>query len=252
MGSGSPANEMGDRAISDQGIVQGHAYSVLRVEELDDNKIIKLRNPHGARGMEWTGDWSDHWVDWNDRWKKILNEEFEEDGAFWMCLEDFVYEYRALYVCRIFDPKIWSTIGPIPGKWEGKTAAGLPTKDNPKAVVANNPQYGIRAEKRTTVFIELRQNEMVDSFKGKLPIMFIVQKNNGKIISSLGNDKQVGSSGPPTPLAAVTAEIDLVADTYPTVFSLVAATFYEGEKGKGSFSLMINSTNPVTLVDLKP
>lgn len=31
MGCGSPAHAMGDRAVSDMGIVQGHAYSILNI-----------------------------------------------------------------------------------------------------------------------------------------------------------------------------------------------------------------------------
>ena len=31
MGAGSPEHEMGDRAINEEGIVQGHAYSILDV-----------------------------------------------------------------------------------------------------------------------------------------------------------------------------------------------------------------------------
>ncbi|TXI91400.1 MAG: hypothetical protein E6Q33_10390 [Neisseriales bacterium] len=46
------------------------------------------------------------------------------DGAFWIGLEDFVYCYRALYVCRIFDDT-FVKVGPINGAWKGKKAAGL-------------------------------------------------------------------------------------------------------------------------------
>ena len=59
MGAGSPAGS--DTDVSEMGIVQGHAYSVLGiVEESDSNgthQLIKLRNPWGA--TEWKGDWSD-------------------------------------------------------------------------------------------------------------------------------------------------------------------------------------------------
>lgn len=46
MGAGSPPNAQGD-AVDIDGIYQGHAYLVLDVRNLDGNKIIKLRNPHG-------------------------------------------------------------------------------------------------------------------------------------------------------------------------------------------------------------
>lgn len=40
MGAGSPANERGDKAISDEGIVQGHAYAVINVMDLDGNHLL--------------------------------------------------------------------------------------------------------------------------------------------------------------------------------------------------------------------
>lgn len=78
------------------------------------------------------------------------------DGAFWMGLEDFVYCYRALYVCRIFNDD-FTKIGPIRGEWKGKKAAGL---RNPKgrASLQDNPQYGVRVTRNCTLFIELTQN----------------------------------------------------------------------------------------------
>jgi hypothetical protein len=36
------------------------------------------------------------------------------DGAFWMGLDDFVYAFRAIYVCRIFDSS-WKRVGPYRG-----------------------------------------------------------------------------------------------------------------------------------------
>lgn len=59
LGAGSPSNPAGDSAISETGIVQGHAYSILDVRFVNGNKLIKLRNPHGSVGIEYNGDWSD-------------------------------------------------------------------------------------------------------------------------------------------------------------------------------------------------
>ncbi len=49
MGAGSPPNAQGD-AVDIDGIVQGHAYLIMDVRDLDGNKLIKLRNPHGNQG----------------------------------------------------------------------------------------------------------------------------------------------------------------------------------------------------------
>lgn len=49
MGAGSPENAQGD-AVDVDGIVQGHAYLIMDVRDLDGNKLVKLRNPHGSGG----------------------------------------------------------------------------------------------------------------------------------------------------------------------------------------------------------
>lgn len=40
MGAGSPEHEMGDRAVSSQGIVYGHAYAVLQVMEYNNTMLV--------------------------------------------------------------------------------------------------------------------------------------------------------------------------------------------------------------------
>ena len=46
LGADSPAGE--DTDVSAQGIVHGHAYSLLRVEEFDGVQLVQLRNPWGG------------------------------------------------------------------------------------------------------------------------------------------------------------------------------------------------------------
>lgn len=103
MGAGTPEHEMGDRAINDLGIVQGHAYSILDVKEVDGNKLMRLMNPHGTRGVEWDGDWGDNSDKWTQRIKNRIHYEDKEDGAFWMGVNDFVEQFKNIYICRQFD-----------------------------------------------------------------------------------------------------------------------------------------------------
>jgi len=57
---------------------------------------------------------------------KLAGEKaFEKDGKFWMAAYDFVYEFRAMCVCRIFPPHIWLEIPVIKGAWKGIKAAGM-------------------------------------------------------------------------------------------------------------------------------
>ncbi len=103
LGAGSPEHEMGDRAQSPDGIIQGHAYSLLEVNEFENEKLLRLRNPHGSSGAEWTGDWSDGCPKWTEAAKAKLAYVNQDDGIFWMNLGDFCDQYANLYICRIFD-----------------------------------------------------------------------------------------------------------------------------------------------------
>lgn len=68
IGAGSPPGK--DTEVSAKGIVQGHAYAVLRAVSEKDHRgmhhLVQLRNPwaHG----EWKGAWSDgDSVNWTKR-----------------------------------------------------------------------------------------------------------------------------------------------------------------------------------------
>ncbi|KAL6179509.1 hypothetical protein ACLB2K_051024 [Fragaria x ananassa] len=69
LGAGSPSGS--DVQISSSGIVQGHAYSLLQVREVDGHKLIQIRNPW-ANEVEWNGPWSDSSPEWTDRMKHKL------------------------------------------------------------------------------------------------------------------------------------------------------------------------------------
>jgi hypothetical protein len=62
---------------------------------------------------------------------KLAGEKtFEEDGKFWMAAIDFVDEFRAMYVCRLFPPEKWLEMPAIKGAWKGAKAAGMLTYYN--------------------------------------------------------------------------------------------------------------------------
>jgi len=113
-------------AAGNQGLVMGHAYSVLRVEMVDPSggflglglggssdkegmlKFVQLRNPWGKG--EWEGDWSDESTKWTEFPKvaSTLNADDENqtsdgvanaDGIFWMLWEDFAASYNNIEVC---------------------------------------------------------------------------------------------------------------------------------------------------------
>ena len=74
MGSGSPNGI--DTNVSNMGIVQGHAYSILDVFEVEGNQLMQLRNPWGDQ-TEWKGAWGDNSREWTERRKRMVFERMK-------------------------------------------------------------------------------------------------------------------------------------------------------------------------------
>ena len=76
------------------GLVSGHAYSFLDVQELKDasgkvvHTIAKVRNPWGKE--KYTGKFSDKDSSWTPEWKKQVGYVDADDGAFWMPYKNFI------------------------------------------------------------------------------------------------------------------------------------------------------------------
>ena len=86
------------------GIVDGHAYSVLSCvrnaggnEEVD---LIKMRNPWGKGEID-KGEWDDDGPGW-DKYPEVkaaLNPEVKDDGIFWVSKSEFFQYFKTIYVC---------------------------------------------------------------------------------------------------------------------------------------------------------
>lgn len=99
----------GDR----KGIMEGHAYSVMKAVEVDGQRLVLLRNPWGKG--EWTGPWSDGSKEWTPEWLTKLNHRFGDDGSFWISYKDLLRKYQAFDRTRLFGPdwkitSIWTTL----------------------------------------------------------------------------------------------------------------------------------------------
>ena len=89
-----------------QGLVSGHAYSVLDACSFKDPaggkgrlNLIQLRNPWGS--TEWTGAWSDSAPEWDKypRIRRMIRPEVADDGKFWMSWTDFSRLFSSIDVC---------------------------------------------------------------------------------------------------------------------------------------------------------
>jgi hypothetical protein len=126
LGAGSLSGSDTDK--TDKGVVKGHAYSILDVRELEGHRLLQMRNPWGSG--EWKGRWSDNSGEWTPRYKKILGWEDADDGKFWISFEDFVRNYRTVYVCQMVANQEHSVQS---GSWSktDNTAGGFRMQDVP-------------------------------------------------------------------------------------------------------------------------
>ncbi|XP_068730617.1 calpain-B-like isoform X1 [Montipora capricornis] len=123
------------------GLITGHAYSITSVAKVNlpyfrgipEAKLIRLRNPHG-NSAEWRGPWSDRSDEWNllsAEERKRLNLVFDDDGEFWMTMEDFQTNFTRIEICMltadsILEPderKSWK-IRREKGRWQTDASAG--------------------------------------------------------------------------------------------------------------------------------
>lgn len=211
--------------------MQGHAYCIFKLETVDGTNLIQLRNPHG--GGEWTGDWSDNSEMWTTRTRNILNYHLsEDDGLFWMDFNDFVEEFRCVYVCRCFDRSAGWTVTNIDGEWTGDHAAGLPTKNNKNCKVSNNPQYQLEVSQPGKAYIVCRLNKLTDSASAELYQYMNFQDGNGQLIRSLAKSATLAQNGPRNG-AVESMSVDLPKSvTYPHKFALLVANMEAGEAGE--------------------
>lgn len=147
------AHEMETR--TEQGLVRGHAYSIIGLEECDevakDSKIrlIRLRNPWGW--VLWKGPWSANSKEWSSLSiadKDNLKKQTVETSEFWMSFDDFKKNFTKIEMCNLTPDKLqgeerqnW-TVSVNEGRWvRGSSAGGC---RNFPDTFWTNPQYRLQ------------------------------------------------------------------------------------------------------------
>ncbi|XP_043399483.1 calpain-14 [Chelonia mydas] len=141
---------LGTARVLENGLVAGHAYTITGIRKVTckygPENLVRLRNPWGK--TEWKGGWSDSSGNWEQLSpkEKILLRRNQDDGEFWMSLQDFKTHFVDLMICKLTpdlmsqeDGKKWMYSLQI-GRWvKGSTAGGRmrPYKDT----FWMNPQY---------------------------------------------------------------------------------------------------------------
>ncbi|KAL3848425.1 hypothetical protein ACJMK2_019283 [Sinanodonta woodiana] len=145
-------------AAAPMGLVKGHAYGITAVKNIalqgsglfglfnrEKISMVRLRNPWGQG--EWKGPFSDGSEEWNkiaksDREKIGLT--FEEDGEFWMTMDDFCKYFENISFCRTVNTswlslsKTWHE-GICHSAWKKPNLCGGCL--NNKETFTHNPQF---------------------------------------------------------------------------------------------------------------
>ncbi|XP_049339737.1 calpain-12 [Astyanax mexicanus] len=92
--------------VTAEGLVKGHAYAITATDKVKRNDeevlLVRLRNPWGF--VEFCGPWSDKCKDWEgiDAAEKTrIHLNIEEDGEFWIGVEDFCKMYDTVELCSV-------------------------------------------------------------------------------------------------------------------------------------------------------
>uniref|UniRef100_A0A672H1Y0 Calpain-3 n=1 Tax=Salarias fasciatus TaxID=181472 RepID=A0A672H1Y0_SALFA len=147
------ASEMESR--TDLGLIRGHAYSIIGLEECDDVskngriRLIRLRNPWGW--VVWKGPWSPNSKEWSTisiADKENLKKQTVETSEFWMSFDDFKKYFTKLEMCNLTpdtlqgDERHSWTVSVHEGRWvRGSSAGGC---RNFPDTFWTNPQYRLQ------------------------------------------------------------------------------------------------------------
>ncbi|KAL8185564.1 UNVERIFIED_CONTAM: Calpain-14 [Gekko kuhli] len=96
---------LGKTRVLENGLVAGHAYTMTGIRKVTckhgPEYLVRLKNPWGK--VEWKGDWSDGSGKWEllSPKEKILLRRNDDDGEFWMSLQDFKIHFDNLIICKL-------------------------------------------------------------------------------------------------------------------------------------------------------
>lgn len=234
MGCGNPKSGSGNFDVV-HGIVQGHAYSILNVREVEGACLVKLRNPWGQ--TEYEGDWSASSPQMTAKMKALLAYSGNQRGEFWMSFEDFCFHFQRVFLCRVFTNVYKANVDTCPlvgstytwfqyeyaTSWFGRSAQGAPTPQ----FLANgscpedNPQWAIRTERLSGapsyVLINLVMPTKLNAADYLLVAMVVVDKR-GKRVRTLKKTEIVAGQLSFSPSRELTLEIEVDPSQELTIF----------------------------------
>uniref|UniRef100_A0AAY4E855 Calpain 8 n=1 Tax=Denticeps clupeoides TaxID=299321 RepID=A0AAY4E855_9TELE len=191
------------------GLVRGHAYAITDMDkvkrESEEVLLLRLRNPWGF--VEYTGPWSDKSKNWDKidkAEKKRIKLKLQEDGEFWIGVEDFCKLFNTVELCSVNPDSMsedstdssssWSLTS-YKGSWVPGCSAGG-NRSYPRKILCNDEDDG----KRCTALVELLQRDRRQ--KNRINFLYVafhifrIQDNPAALNQSFfSSSRAVGRSG---------------------------------------------------------
>jgi calpain, invertebrate len=268
------ADPKGTEAVTPQGLVRGHAYSITKVAMVDiitpntKGKIpmLRLRNPWGNEA-EWIGQWSDKSPEWQyvpGYAKKDIDLAFDNDGEFWISFRDFIMYFDRLEICNLSpdslsedcevrSKKNWN-MNLFEGEWvQGISAGGC---RNYLEHFHRNPQYVMTLEDpdevdgTCTVVVALMQKNRRWLRYGSnidwLYIGFAVYRLTGRDLAKKPqnlNFFESNTSVASSPAFVNLREVSCRFKLQPGHYLIVPSTFYPNKEGEFLIRVFSESSN---------
>ena len=159
------------------GIVDQQTYTFMGLAQIDEERLIKLRNVWGR--TEWLGAWSDGSPEWMEMHQKQLNHTHANDGLFFIPFRDFLKLFPKMYVCYYEDRNV-TTCAEYDAGYEGFIHCF-------NLKVAKLGGYCVRVSQQSHCWYPLEKS------KGELkyaPVTLLITKDNGIYSSVVAGKKE--------------------------------------------------------------
>ncbi|KAK3570892.1 hypothetical protein QTP86_029366 [Hemibagrus guttatus] len=158
-------------SVTPEGLVRGHAYAITSTDKVykktEEVLLVRLRNPWGF--VEYCGPWSDKCKDWDGiekAEKTRIKLNIEEDGEFWIGVQDFCKLFDTVELCSVNpdsdagdegNESSWSLTS-HKGSWVPMCSAGGSRKNT--RTFCKNPQFHLVLSQQDVEDVEIDEDEL--------------------------------------------------------------------------------------------